>query len=240
MAADLDSHPKILKAGADGREVFLFLLRRNAQMDYEGRLPLSELEPTFISHHLMRDESTVSHGLSRCVTAGLLERDIDFWGISGWDEEWSKRAMTAAERKAKSRAKSLQPKEEGAEVTKSHDSIVTQSDCHTLDQIRSDQIIERGTAGSARLPRAASLREDWEPNEQHRALATGLHVSVAAEAALFRDHYAAVGGRMRDWDAAFRKWLRNASKFEKSSTVRGAPKAERPKVIPILGSRGSS
>ena len=73
------------------------------------------------------------------------------------------------------------------------------------------------------------IAADWEPGEGLRAWAAGtLHVPpdfVAAQAELFRDHWLAKGEAMADWDAAFRKWLRNAVEFAGRDAARGNGRA---------------
>ncbi len=53
--------------------------------------------------------------------------------------------------------------------------------------------------------------EIWEPNAQHRELATELGVNLEGELSKFRDHE--FRASKTDADAAFRTWLRNAKAF---------------------------
>lgn len=83
------------------------------------------------------------------------------------------------------------------------------------------------------------LPQAWKPNDQHRDLARSRGVNLEEEAARFRDHAEATGRIMKDWDAAFRMWIRKANDFQKtgqahpdsqSAKVKAAgPAAERPK-----------
>lgn len=61
--------------------------------------------------------------------------------------------------------------------------------------------------------RATSIPAGWAPNDKHTNLASELSVDLDAETAKFRDHATANGKTYRDWDAAFRNWLRNAVTF---------------------------
>lgn len=62
--------------------------------------------------------------------------------------------------------------------------------------------------------RARAVPADWQPSEAHQRLATSLRVNLSVEAEQFRDYHAAKGSTFKDWDAAFRTWLRNAAKFQ--------------------------
>lgn len=68
-------------------------------------------------------------------------------------------------------------------------------------------------AKGRRAKAETSQPDSWVPNEGHAALAAELGVVVAVELPRFLDHHAAKGSRFRDWDAAFRTWLRNAPGF---------------------------
>jgi hypothetical protein len=54
------------------------------------------------------------------------------------------------------------------------------------------------------------MPDDWTPNETHVRIARECGVDGRREEAQFRDHAEANDRRQRDWDAAFRTWLRNA------------------------------
>lgn len=57
------------------------------------------------------------------------------------------------------------------------------------------------------------LPDGWQPTDAHRQLAAEQAVDCDHEAAKFRDHAAANDRRQRDWDAAFRTWLRRARDY---------------------------
>lgn len=71
---------------------------------------------------------------------------------------------------------------------------------------------ERKRSGARR-----KLHDGWAPNDTHRRIAAECGVAVDAEATQFRDHHAAKGTLMLDWDAAFRTWLRNAARWGQRS-----------------------
>jgi hypothetical protein len=76
---------------------------------------------------------------------------------------------------------------------------------------------EQGSGtGKAPVKRAGQLAESWTPNEQHANKALELELDLAAEVEHFRDHAKANGLTRKDWDAAFRMWLRNSAKWGNS------------------------
>lgn len=63
------------------------------------------------------------------------------------------------------------------------------------------------------ISRASGFPEGFQFNERADAMAKGYGLNVHKEFAAFRDHHVAKGSVFKDWDAAFRTWLRNAVKF---------------------------
>lgn len=111
VASNLDSHPKIRRAGRNGREVFLFALRRNAEPNHEtpGALAFDDFEPWFIADQLMMSEPEALEGLERCEKAKLLRRKDNSFHIVGWsDGEWGRE--TSTERVQRFREKQKQEK----------------------------------------------------------------------------------------------------------------------------------
>ena len=69
----------------------------------------------------------------------------------------------------------------------------------------------------AKQKRASTIPADFEPNETCISLAAELGVPLGQELPKFRDHHSAKGTTMKDWQAAFRTWLRNAKQFARPS-----------------------
>lgn len=65
------------------------------------------------------------------------------------------------------------------------------------------------------------LPDDYHPDKDHFALAAELSVDLVAELQQFKDHHAAKGATMANWDAALRTWIRNSSKFKARSGSSG-------------------
>lgn len=107
VSTDLDMHPKVRRAGRNGREVFLFALRRNAGpgMPVPGLLPASNFEAWYLADLLMMSEADAADGVDRAVKAGLIERAGKAFRIVGWDDEWGRIPKSSAERQAEFRAR---------------------------------------------------------------------------------------------------------------------------------------
>jgi hypothetical protein len=84
---------------------------------------------------------------------------------------------------------------------------------------RADSASDSASASDSDIGRRKPERplpDDWKPTDAHRSLAVEVGVDLEVEEAQFRDHAKANDRRQRDWDAAFRTWLRNAKKFTKA------------------------
>lgn len=203
--AHLDSNPKVREAGRDGREVFLFALRKNMAHDFNGCVPHSYFRPKYLADQLMVDEVTAGHGLSRSVTAGLLTKTDDGYLISGWDDEWSKRPLTEAERKRRSREKS-NPLETLPVVEDSgHEMSRTESDghaCHALDKSREEE-----------------SRRDQSRGEKKRA-ATPAPPGAQLGIDSFHEYFVRThGGEKPSWEARDRKRMHDLVRTRGVDTV---------------------
>lgn len=78
--------------------------------------------------------------------------------------------------------------------------------------------------------RATQLPANWGPTAAHVEMARSIGVVASDQAEQFRDYHTAKGSTMKDWDAAFRTWLRNAKRFQ------GGPRSAM--EIALAGARG--
>lgn len=91
-----------------------------------------------------------------------------------------------------------------------------------------------GTVIGADAPKAPSARATilptgFMPNETAEQMARDLGLDLADEQAAFEDHHVAKGTTFKDWQAGFRTWLRNSSKFRQAPRVAGQRAAAAPK-----------
>jgi hypothetical protein len=76
-------------------------------------------------------------------------------------------------------------------------------------------------APATKAKRACALPPAFEPTAKHHELASELALDVTAECVKFRDYHLAHGRVMKDWDAAFRTWLRNAVTYSQPRLIAG-------------------
>ena len=62
--------------------------------------------------------------------------------------------------------------------------------------------------------RAVRLPDGWQPRDAHKKFAAENNLDIENEVANFRDHAQANDRRQKDWDAAFRMWLRKSTEFQ--------------------------
>lgn len=79
-----------------------------------------------------------------------------------------------------------------------------------LDKIRLDKIKPLGANRATQLPKG------FAPSDGHRMLASESGIQLDREFIKFTDYCVANGKTYKDWDAALRNWIRNASSFARS------------------------
>ena len=78
-------------------------------------------------------------------------------------------------------------------------------------------------ASQTKTARAIALPDDFVPNETAEQLAGELGLVLSHEQDAFEDHHKANGSTFKDWQAAFRTWLRNSAKFAQRQLSPGRP-----------------
>lgn len=84
-------------------------------------------------------------------------------------------------------------------------------------------------APKATSTRATVLPIDFVPDDTAKRMAQDFGISLDDELAAFCDHHAAKGTTFKDWQAGFRTWLRNASKFRQERQPAGQRGVAMPK-----------
>lgn len=227
------SNPKVLKAGRDGRDVFLHVICVNASRGAPGWIPSRHIEPWVLRRELDMTEEQAVTAVTRAVGAELIRIDTDRVEIVGWEEEWGRRALTDAERQKNRRAR-----------VKSHESGVTESrPGHAVtDQRRSEEIRERGslsvsreTPSAARGARQQPIPAAWQPTTAAADFARERRLDVKHEAEQFRLWAKADGKTFADPDAAFMKFMRGSRDIGKPPKPGATTRAPRPERVQVDG-----
>jgi hypothetical protein len=126
------------------------------------------------------------------------------WNL--WQTDWKR--DDNAERKRRSRGKT----ERDSDVTEAGQAGDTKRDATVTDRDLDLDVDVDPPSGVTRK-RATQLPDSWTPTETHQNLAAELGVLLVPETVKFRDHAKANGRAAKDWDAAFRNWLRKAAEY---------------------------
>lgn len=257
LDASFHSNRKARKAGRIGRELFLFVLCRNADRGGTGDIPAADLELDYVAEQLQMTEAEAEEGIKRAIEAKLIVIRKDRVQIVGWNDDWAKRPMTEAERQQKRRDKVAKPQANGntqhnGHVT-NHETSVTRHETNVTnhgqrDASRREVGRKEGREGERKGPGnnravARALSQDFVPDSQAQSIASERGLDVDRELAKFRNWAAAEGKTKRDWDAAFRKWLQDARPSEPASTGSGPNdirRAASPPAGPIVSYRPSA
>jgi hypothetical protein len=232
VASNLDSHPKIRRAGRLGREVFLFALRRNAEPGnpVPGRLPADELEPWYVADQLQMTETEAITGVTAAIAAGLLAKDGNSYLIVSWKDGWGKGGGSDAARQARYRENKKLREDDGEVVMPTVTRNVTRNvtpvtrnvtqrngDGCYVDQIRGEET-NHHTQVASDLPREAPVKrrkgipDDWQPRAEERELAARLGLDCDTEADEFKTYWLGDGRPKKDWHQTFRNRLQAQSK----------------------------
>ncbi len=169
MAGTLDSNRKIRKAGRDGRDVFLWVLRQVALRDSDGCIPTDDLTDfDYLADQLMCDPVDAERGVAAACSAGLLITDNEHGvtRIVGWDSDWGRRPMSNAERQALYRLRHGSAKDNHKESQKRvTETALPVTEAVTSNVVEESRVEER--EGRVTPPLALSLIPS-EPNPPDR------------------------------------------------------------------------
>lgn len=146
------SNRKILRAGRNGRDVYIHVLCQNAARGGHGWIPAEDLEPWYVARQLGLSEEDAVDGIQRACNAGLVTCNDDVVTICGWDDEWARRPLTSAERQDKFRSK-----------TKG----VTEPALHVTEKIRVTDQRDQRDQREPRVTRQSSLSGSSDSDQGH-------------------------------------------------------------------------
>lgn len=203
---------KVLRAGRNGRDIFLAVLCMNATRGALGFIPLADWEPEYLARYVGLTTAEASDGMSRAVAAALLAIEGDRVSIVGWDEHWSSKSKTRAEIQRDYRERSGERYAEGNAALPTIPALPIEREI--------DRETERETPPAKRSLSASPLSGSWEPAAEAVALAAELGLEVKREAAKFADRMRSGERKSADWHAEFRNWLRRGAEFQERNGKR--------------------
>jgi len=142
------------------------------------------------------------------IEDGALKIEGGDWVVTGWTEyqdvdpttnERSKRYRESKSRLSPSRVNHGSHGANGVTL-----SCATETE--TVKETPSKRGERNGAAGAAPARSSRRCPAEWQPTDEHRALAIAQGASLEVEVEKFRDH--TFRGAKSDWDATFRNWLR--------------------------------
>lgn len=172
---DLHNNPKVRRAGRDGRDVFVFVLCKNASRGFQGYIPARYLEVDYLAEQLGCSEAEAESGIARAIKAELIAIEGDAVTLVGWGDEYSRLPMSAAERQRRHRATKggtgaenareranpadgQNPQEIQDHVTKSRD-MSRGHECHASEKRREEKNRERERDNGPPADRGPSVPE---------------------------------------------------------------------------------
>lgn len=179
------------------------------------------------------DEKELQETREKFIQKGLIK---DGWEIVAWDKRQYKTDSSAG-RVRKHREKK---RYSNADVTTCN-VTVTAPDTDTDTDISVTNVTDRGanapelTKPKRNAKRACQLPDDWEPLPEAKAPLALIGMTpeeIIAEVDKFRDYHRAKGSTMKDWNAAYRNWVRNAMQYRASRPQprQGQPPGEHPNM----------
>ncbi len=170
MDINLDNSRKIRRAGRNGRDVYLWVLRQVAMRDSEGEMPAVDLEDhEWLADQLMCSVADVREGIEAAKRTSLIDVVDGVCFVVGWGDEWAKRTSTGAERQARYKKRRLASPGDGGDGAKSEVTEVTEPR-HPVTEVTEG---DGGDAGKERKERKES--------ERHPGEAPGLFSGVPVE-----------------------------------------------------------
>lgn len=163
-------------------------------------------------------------GLSRLVrqTSANLRRQVDGLVAVGWlsvrqpTAEDPRVTLSAPKYTEYHRSRELRGRQIGSPPNRTYPNRTEPSE-QKKEQRRGEGEAAR-PSGNGRRP----FPQEFAFTQERKELAEAKSLNAAIEFNQFRDHHLARGTQFKDWDAAWRTWLRNAVKFreEKRGSVR--------------------
>lgn len=199
-------HPKVMAAGAQAFALDVAGIAYSNRFGTDGFIGSDQLPAVLpcLSSPRKWVAKLVQVGRWIEVDGGWEIHDVDDYQPSAADQEAEREKARERMRKVRDRKRS------SGEQTPNSDEGVRANGVRSSDT-PSRPVPTKKNVGARK--RATQLPDGWAPTPAHADLARELGVNLNAERSQFADFHTAKGSTFKDWDAAFRTWLRNAVKF---------------------------
>jgi len=198
--------PKMRRLTPSERWLWVAILSASRESCRPGWLLVSERVPftdTDLADYAGMKSADVSKGINRMCDLGMMERDTDLgsWFLPNWCARQYE-SDDASERVARHRAKKLGS---NGDVTVATVEDVTPPETEAETDTDKPPVAPR--------KRGSVVPADWRPSEESirwwKEQPGRNHVNPMIELQAFRDYSAASGKAYRDFDAAWKNWMRN-------------------------------
>ena len=171
-----------------------------------GSWSAQQLSDGFVPANIVRTFGGSDDDVRSLCDVGLWHEVENGYQFHDWDEYQPTREKVLSERESarkrmadlRGRSGEQKPNTEGSSAA--------------VRPPRPDPSRSSSRTSSPRKPERP-LPADWEPTEKHHELAKEQNVDIQAAVVAFKDHAETNDRRARDWNAAFRTWLRKANDY---------------------------
>lgn len=178
-------------------------------------------------------------GLDEGATASILEAMegrglVDGGTICAWEKRQPKRERVdenSTERSKAFRQKQRHATPEHSEETPCNATQRQETPREEKRREEEDNPLNPPAGGKAK--RRCRIPDGFSPSEEGRQKAVQAGLDSDAELAKFRDHHAAKGSLMADWDAAWRTWIGNAVQFGRAKQPTAHVKPDTPEYAAL-------
>jgi hypothetical protein len=204
---------KSRKAGRLGRELFVFVLCQNAARGASGVIPAADIEVWYLADQLQMTEAEAAESVRLATAAGLIQVEGEEVRICGWDDSWGKLPSSNADRQARFRERhgaGVAGRSNARSVTRNEDAVTSNDRSNAVTQEGRKEGREGGSVTRNARAAARPLPSEFQAGPESARIAADRQLNLEHELAQFRDWTASRGLKSRDWDAEFRKWLRES------------------------------
>lgn len=218
-------HPKVLEVGPLGEALWLRGLLYASRNLTDGFVPTAYLRRMGDMDAIEQADRLEKAGLWHGCEGGYRIHDYADWqrskeevaAISQVRAEAGRRGgLARASNEANAKQVASKPRSKTQAYTDTASDTDTDTEQNRVERAGADAPPGTGAAGAPKPKRSKAIDADWTPDDTViRALDDeGFRAGeVHRELIKFHDHFKATGKPMKDWNAAFKNWMRRSREF---------------------------